>query len=112
MQILLPDYLTHATVYQIAIVGGLLLELPLCGLGSFKLLSAFSFAGISSTVAVVLLVVLLPLLDADQHYVDEKPTHITVGSGLIPATGIIAVRRKSVTALAITCAATVTAFAS
>jgi hypothetical protein len=92
VQILLPDDISQATVYRIAILGGLLLELPLCGFGSFKLLSLFSFAGITSTVAVVCLVVALPLIDPRKEWLDEAPAHIVLGPGVIPATGIVAVR--------------------
>jgi hypothetical protein len=89
---LLPDSISHATLVKVGVLGGLVLELPLCAVGNFKLLSSFSFAGISSTVAVVLLVVALPVVDPRREWLQEAPTRPFLGPGIIPATGVIAVR--------------------
>ena len=91
MQILLPDSFPHAATFRLAILGGILLELPLCALGSFKVLSAFSFAGCSSTIAVVLLVVALPLLDHTREWGPAEPAYVWASPGVVPATGIVAV---------------------
>lgn len=79
-------------VAQVSLLAGVLIEMPLCTFASFRFLSVFSFAGCTSTVAVMLLVVALPALDPHRQCMAEPPEHAWLLPGLVPATGIVAVR--------------------
>jgi hypothetical protein len=91
MQMLLPDSLSLATAHQIALIGGIMLEVPLCILGSFKFLAVFSFAGCTSTLVVMLLVAALPALDPIRECLVDEPQHTWLRPGIFTATGIFAV---------------------
>jgi hypothetical protein len=76
---------------RVALLAGVVVEIPLCAFASLRFLSGFSFAGCLSTVAVMALVVALPVLDPKRESV---PVHIEqhwVLPGLVPAIGIFAV---------------------
>ena len=94
LQILLQGTMAAHRVAQVSVLAGILVEVPLCTFASFRFLSGFSFAGCTSTVAVMLLVVALPALDPRRQCMAEPPEHAWLLPGLVPATGIVAVRAR------------------
>lgn len=80
---------------KIVLLVSLLVEVPLCALGSFHFLAVFSAAGCASTVAVMLLVAALPAIDPERDCVNEVTQHSMLRPGIVPAMGIFAVRFHS-----------------
>jgi hypothetical protein len=91
LQILLQDSLPQTALARFALLAGIFVEVPLCAFASLRFLSAFSFAGCMSTVAVMALVVALPLVDPKRGSLQEPAEQHWVSPGLVPATGIFAV---------------------
>lgn len=86
---------TGAGVHTAAVALAVAVQTPLCIFGSFRTVSGVSVVGCLTSVAIISLIALLPLLDPRRECLPDEPVHHIISLNIFPATSIFAARCSS-----------------